>query len=185
MECQVGGLTMSYEEVGTGRPLLLLHGWPLDHRHIAHDMEPLFAERIGWRRLYPDLPGMGKTRAADWITQQDGMLDLVLAFIDTATLYEMTSRVKERSELAQATGMDSATLDMLAMFADLMRVQWVSPTFARMLILAGYDSAVKVATANADDLCEALANINARAKFYKGTIGLRDIKRLVHAASYV
>jgi hypothetical protein len=67
----------------------------------------------------------------------------------------------------------------------LMRVQWVSPTFARMLIVAGYDSAVKVAEANADDLCEALASINAGGKFFKGKIGLRDIKRLVQAASYV
>jgi pimeloyl-ACP methyl ester carboxylesterase len=83
MECQVRDITMYYEEAGAGRPLLLLHGWPLDHRHIANDMEPLFADRVGWRRLYPDLPGMGKTRAADWISCQDKMLDLVIAFIDT------------------------------------------------------------------------------------------------------
>jgi pimeloyl-ACP methyl ester carboxylesterase len=83
MECQVRDITMYYEEVGTGRPLLLLHGRPLDHRSMANDMEPLFANRTGWRRLYPDLPGMGKTRAADWITHQDQMLDLVSAFIDT------------------------------------------------------------------------------------------------------
>ena len=83
MECQVRDITMYYEQAGTGRPFLLLHGWPLDHRHIANDIEPLFASRTGWRRLYPDLPGMGKTRAADWITNQDQMLDLVLAFIDT------------------------------------------------------------------------------------------------------
>jgi len=83
MECQVRDITMHYEEAGAGRPLLLLHGRPLDHRHIANDMEPLFADRTGWRRLYPDLPGMGKTRAADWITCQDQILDLVIAFIDT------------------------------------------------------------------------------------------------------
>jgi len=83
MECQVRDITMYYEEVGAGRPLLLLHGWPLDHRHIANDMEPLFADRIRWRRLCPDLPGMGRTRAADWITCQDQMLDLVIDFIDT------------------------------------------------------------------------------------------------------
>ena len=82
MECQVRDTTIYYEEVGAGRPLLLLHGWPLDHRHIASDIEPLFAERTGWRRLYPDLPGMGKTHAPDWITHQDDMLDLVCAFID-------------------------------------------------------------------------------------------------------
>lgn len=83
MECQVRDINMYYEEFGSGRPLLALHGWPVDHRHIANDLEPLFVNRTGWRRLYPDLPGMGKTRAADWITNQDQMLDLVIAFLDT------------------------------------------------------------------------------------------------------
>jgi pimeloyl-ACP methyl ester carboxylesterase len=45
-------------------------------------MEPLFKERPGWRRIYPDLPGMGKTKAVDWITSADHMLEAILAFID-------------------------------------------------------------------------------------------------------
>lgn len=104
---------------------------------------------------------------------------------DTATLYEMTNSVKKRTELAKSTGLDIATLEIFARLADLMRVQWVSPTFARMLIVVGYDNAVKVAKANADDLCKALSSINAEDRFFKGKIGLRDIKRLTHAASYV
>jgi pimeloyl-ACP methyl ester carboxylesterase len=83
MECRVKNLTVHYEEFGSGKPLLMLHGWPLDHQHMAHDMEPLFTKRCGWRRIYPDLPGMGKTRGADWITQQEQMLDAVISFIDT------------------------------------------------------------------------------------------------------
>jgi pimeloyl-ACP methyl ester carboxylesterase len=83
MECQVRDVTIHYEEIGSGRPLLLLHGWACDNRHMINAFEPLFAERNGWRRLYPDMPGMGKVRAADWITHQDQMLDLVVEFIDT------------------------------------------------------------------------------------------------------
>lgn len=82
MQSRVLDFDVYYEEAGAGRPLLMLHGLPLDHRHIAHDMEPLFADREGWRRLYPDLPGMGKTRGPDWITQQDQMLDIICAFLD-------------------------------------------------------------------------------------------------------
>ncbi len=104
---------------------------------------------------------------------------------DTFTLYEMTSSAKKRSELVKSTGVDTATLEMLVRLADLMRVQWVSPTFGRMLIVAGYDSASKVATATADELCEALASINAGDRFFKGKIGLRDTKRLIQSASYV
>lgn len=104
---------------------------------------------------------------------------------DIASLYEMTSSAEKRSKLAKLTGVDTTTLEILTRLADLMRVQWVSPTFARMLIAAGYDSAAKIAAANADDLCEALSSINAGNRFFKGKIGLRDIKRLVQAASYV
>lgn len=104
---------------------------------------------------------------------------------DTAVLYGAANNAQKRTELAKSTGVALATLEALARLADLMRVQWVSPTFAKMLIVAGYDSAAKVAAANADELCEALASINAGDRFFKGKIGLRDIKRLIQAASYV
>lgn len=82
MECQVRGVTVHYEEAGSGRPLLMLHGWPLDHRHVQSDLEPLFESRGGWRRIYPDLPGMGQTQGPEWMTCQDQVLDLVVDFID-------------------------------------------------------------------------------------------------------
>jgi pimeloyl-ACP methyl ester carboxylesterase len=49
---------------------------------MVASMEPLFGARHGWRRLYPDLPGMGQTRGADWITSQDDVLEVVLALMD-------------------------------------------------------------------------------------------------------
>jgi len=61
----------------------MLHGWQGDHRQMSHDIEPLFEQRSGWRRLYPDLPGMGRTPGADWITCQDHMLEVALEFLDT------------------------------------------------------------------------------------------------------
>jgi len=45
-------------------------------------MEPVFKEKTAYKRIYFDLPGMGKTRAADWIANSDVMLDIVLEFID-------------------------------------------------------------------------------------------------------
>lgn len=82
MEIRVRDVVFNYEDVGLGRPLLVLHGRPLDHRHVAADMEPLFAERSGWRRIYPDLPGFGRTSAPEWLESQDQMLDLVGEFLD-------------------------------------------------------------------------------------------------------
>ncbi|HDR17099.1 MAG TPA: DUF4332 domain-containing protein [Desulfobacteraceae bacterium] len=102
-----------------------------------------------------------------------------------AALYEAASSIESRTELAKSTGVDVAILEALVRLADLTRVQWVSPTAARMLVEAGYDSASKVAAADAEDLCEALVRVNEGDRFFKGKIGLRDIKRLVRAASYV
>jgi pimeloyl-ACP methyl ester carboxylesterase len=45
-------------------------------------MEPLFKQRDGWKRIYIDLPGHGKTPGKDWISNQDRMLDVLLGFID-------------------------------------------------------------------------------------------------------
>ena len=83
MECQLEGMTMHYEMMGEGRPIIMLHGRPCDHRYMVSDMEPLFAQRPGWKRIYPELPGMGKTAGANWISTQDHMLEVVLDFIDT------------------------------------------------------------------------------------------------------
>jgi pimeloyl-ACP methyl ester carboxylesterase len=82
MHCELENLTVYYEEHGEGRPLLMLHGWPSDHHQLAEIMEPHFAHRTGWRRIYPDLPGMGQTAGPDWLTTTDQVLDVVLALID-------------------------------------------------------------------------------------------------------
>lgn len=89
------------------------------------------------------------------------------------------------AELVERTGLQAKDLSEAIALSNLSRVQWVSPTFARMLVMAGFDSATKVANANPDELCNAIAAANKDAQLYKGKVGLRDIKRLVVAASYV
>lgn len=37
--------------LGEGRPILLLHGATLDHRHMMESFEPIFAQRGGWQRI--------------------------------------------------------------------------------------------------------------------------------------
>jgi len=62
--------------------MVMLPGRPSDHRIMARFMEPLFAQREGWLRIYPDLPGTGRTPAVDRLATHDAMLDTMLAFID-------------------------------------------------------------------------------------------------------
>jgi pimeloyl-ACP methyl ester carboxylesterase len=82
MQVEVLGLAVNYEEVGDGRPIVFLHGGGTDHRLMTVAFEPVFEGRAGWRRIYPDLPGMGLTPAADWITGEDDMLAVVEGFVD-------------------------------------------------------------------------------------------------------
>jgi pimeloyl-ACP methyl ester carboxylesterase len=67
---------------GSGRPMIMIHGFVVDSRSLMGCMEPVFAQEAGWRRIYFDLPGMGKTPAAEAIANSDDVLDLVLKFID-------------------------------------------------------------------------------------------------------
>lgn len=83
MECKLKNITVNYEMVGEGSPIVMLHGTSVDHHYMMNDMEPLFASRNGWKRIYPDMPGHGMTPGMDWITDQDKILEVVLDFIDT------------------------------------------------------------------------------------------------------
>ncbi len=82
MECQLKDISVHYEIHGEGYPLISLHGFSPDRRWMSGCLEPIFEHRSGWQRIYPDLPGMGKTPGKEWITNSDQMLDIVLDFID-------------------------------------------------------------------------------------------------------
>jgi pimeloyl-ACP methyl ester carboxylesterase len=65
------GMTLHHVEIGTGTPVLALHGWTPDHHLMLGCLEPLFTRRPGYRRLYPDLPGMGKSPAGGAASSDD------------------------------------------------------------------------------------------------------------------
>jgi pimeloyl-ACP methyl ester carboxylesterase len=62
--------------------VLALHGGEVDHREIMGALEPLFAGRPGYRRIYPDLPGMGRTPVPATIDSTDAVLDMLLGLVD-------------------------------------------------------------------------------------------------------
>jgi len=83
MQCTIKGLSIHYEVRGDGKPILLLHGYGVDHRLMSGCMEPIFQKREGYKRIYLDLPGMGRSESAAWIRNSDIMLDIITAFMDT------------------------------------------------------------------------------------------------------
>lgn len=82
MKLTVRGVPVHYLDEGEGRPVLVLHGRPGDHRGVSNALERVFAAKPGWRRIYPDFPGMGLTPGADWIRTHQDTVDLVVEFAD-------------------------------------------------------------------------------------------------------
>jgi pimeloyl-ACP methyl ester carboxylesterase len=85
MELRAGQLAVHSVEHGTGRPVLVLHGAGVDHREPEACFEPLLDGVPALRRVYPDLPGMGRTIAPDTLRSADDVLDALLDFADDVT----------------------------------------------------------------------------------------------------
>lgn len=78
----VGEVPVHHVEYGSGTAVVALHGAGVDHREIAGALEPIFGGFPGYRRLYPDLPGMGRTPAPMRIASNDDVVQVLLGFID-------------------------------------------------------------------------------------------------------
>ena len=77
------GTDLYYEIVGEGIPILMLHGWGVDHRIMSGCMELVFTNTLyNFMRIYIDLPGMGKSKVSESIKNSDDILEIILAFID-------------------------------------------------------------------------------------------------------
>ncbi|HEY8718502.1 alpha/beta hydrolase [Pengzhenrongella sp.] len=85
MEIRIGQVLVHYVEHGSGRPVLVLHGAGVDHRETEACFEPAFDAVAGLRRIYPDLPGMGRTIAPETLRSADDVLDTLLSFAEEVT----------------------------------------------------------------------------------------------------
>ena len=85
MQTRVGPVTVHSVEHGTGRPVLVLHGAGVDHRETEACFEPALDGVPGLRRVYPDLPGMGRTPAPGSLRGADDVVDVLLALAEEVT----------------------------------------------------------------------------------------------------
>jgi pimeloyl-ACP methyl ester carboxylesterase len=76
---EVDGVRLHYEERGSGVPLVALHGAAVDHRDIAIAIEGIVPS--SYLRIYPDLPGMGRS-TSDGLTCNDDVVTVLVDFID-------------------------------------------------------------------------------------------------------
>jgi pimeloyl-ACP methyl ester carboxylesterase len=80
-KAEVNGIELAYERRGRGAPLVLLHGYPLDH-YLWDEVAPLLEDTFDL--ILPDLRGFGESSTIDsFYTMEDyasdvaGLLDLL------------------------------------------------------------------------------------------------------------
>ena len=52
---------INYEIEGHGKPIIILHGLGCDLNMMKACLEPIFKKKSDYKRIYIDLPGMGKS----------------------------------------------------------------------------------------------------------------------------
>jgi pimeloyl-ACP methyl ester carboxylesterase len=82
MDRLVRDVNVHYEEAGSGRPILILHGWEGDGLTTMPEFEPFFTDRPGWRRIYPDVMSMPIAPVPEWLQGPDQVLDVLIEFMD-------------------------------------------------------------------------------------------------------
>lgn len=82
MEYQNRDISLNYEETGKGKAVVILHGLGCDLHMMEACLEPVFAKHPDYRRIYIDLPGMGKSTGGLEHASSDKILERLLDFIN-------------------------------------------------------------------------------------------------------
>lgn len=114
MEVPVGDVVVYHVEHGDGRPVLVLHGGGVDHRESEACFEPLLEPVAGLRRIYPDLPGMGRTAAPESLRSAGDVLDVLVAFAEEVAGGEPLLLVGHSAGAYFAQAMAARLLDRVA-----------------------------------------------------------------------
>ena len=75
----INGIQLAYERHGKGTPLVLLHGYPLDH-HLWDDVVPLLKDTFDL--IIPDLRGFGESTTVDSPYTMDDLASDIVGLLD-------------------------------------------------------------------------------------------------------
>lgn len=70
---------IDYEIIGSGKPVLIIHGWGISKITMKAAFEPVFAQLENYKRYYIDLPGMGDSEHGE-VKNSDDILELLHGF---------------------------------------------------------------------------------------------------------
>ena len=76
------GAALRYHDVGHGHCVLAIHGAYSTYHELASALEPMVVPYDRYRRVYPDLPGMGGSPPDNSIQSSNDVIDLLEDFVD-------------------------------------------------------------------------------------------------------
>ena len=94
---QVNGISLHVEEHGSGKPVLLLHGWP-DSSYLWRNQIP-FLVANGFRAIAPDQRGFGRSDRPEGVAAyslQNAVADVV-GILDALGIDAGTARTSRRA----------------------------------------------------------------------------------------
>lgn len=74
-----------YEVIGSGKPIIILHGLGCNLDLMKYCMEPIFETLSTYKRIYIDLPGMGKSSSQLKFANSDKILEILISFVNHIT----------------------------------------------------------------------------------------------------
>ncbi len=104
---------------------------------------------------------------------------------NTKDLFPFVTTSQDRKELSDKLGIDLNEVIELTKLTDVSRIKWVGANFARVLVDSKYDTAKKISEADPKMLFEEISKINEAKTYYKGKIGLNDMRLCILAARIV
>lgn len=79
------GVSTNVEDVGSGKPIIFLHGWPVNHKMFEYQFTEL--AKHGYRCLGIDLRGFGESDRPWDGYNYDTMTDDLRAVLDSRNIY--------------------------------------------------------------------------------------------------
>ena len=101
---------------------------------------------------------------------------------NTDALLEKGGSKAGRKELAEATGLSESRILGFVNMADLFRISGVGGEFAELLVASGVDTVKELATRNAANLADKLAEVNAEKKLTRKVPNLGQVEDWVKQA---
>jgi hypothetical protein len=104
---------------------------------------------------------------------------------DTKHLFDKVLTPQQRQNLAMESELPLDLIHELASLTDLSRIKWVGAIFARVLFDLGIKNVRDAAGTDPVELHQKVNELNSQRQYYKGKIGLNDMRIFVAAAADV